>query len=184
MPLAWRVELAPLAQGLLVVHLVGAEAAAPSGTSTSGHGRIDVRDLRLRIPAAAVGALDPRLQSVALGGNVAVDAPSFAASGQDASGTIDVRWANARLVAANTVVDLGTVSLAVAPAGNHAAGTLRNVGGDVAVDGTLTGETGALEAVLTLRPTTTTPDRLRTMLPLLGVPDGAGGARVTWRSDR
>jgi hypothetical protein len=183
-PVAWRIEMGPLAQGLVVIRLAGVDAAAPSGIATTGRDGTHIRDLRLRVPAAVVGAVDPRLQSVALGGNVAVDVPSFAASGTRHTGSVNATWENARLVSAATVVDLGTVSLTASPTGNGVAGTVRNTGGDVAIDGTLTDRTGVLEAILTLKPAGAAPDAVRSVLPLLGVPDGSGGARVTWRSGR
>jgi hypothetical protein len=183
-PIAWRIEMAPLARGLLVIRFLTSDAAGPSGTGTSGRGGIDIRDLRLRIPAANVASLDVRLQPVALGGNVAVDVASFAASGSSHTGTVNATWQNARLVSANAVADLGTVSLAAAPAGNRLTGTVRNAGGDVAIDGTLTDDAGVLEASLVLKPTPSASDAVRGLLPLLGAPDAAGGTRVTWRSDR
>jgi hypothetical protein len=184
-PLAWRVELAPLATGALVVHLVErGDDATPSGQVTLRHGSVDLRALRLRVPAAMASAMVPALGAVALGGEIALAIPALAWRDGALRGNGDATWQRARIVAAGLALDLGLVSASMPPGADVFGGALRNAGGDLAIDGTFTQRTGALEAALVLRPTDATPQPVRAMLPLLGASDGSGAVRMTWRSDR
>ena len=184
-PLAWHVELAPLATGALVVNLVeGSDDAMPSGHVTLRHGSVEVRALRLRVPAAMASAMVPALRAVALGGEIALALPALAWRDGTLRGNGDATWQRARIVAAGLALDLGRVSASMPPGSDAFGGTVRNAGGDVAIDGTLTQRSGALEAVLVLKPTDATPQPVRAMLPLLGASDGSGAVRMTWRSDR
>ena len=81
-------------------------------------------------------------------------------------------------------MDLGAVSASVAPSGDSLGGIIRNTGGDVTIDGTIGERAGVIDVALTLKPTKSAPDAVRTMLPMLGASDGAGGVRLTWRSGR
>jgi hypothetical protein len=181
-PVAWRIELFPLARGDFVLQLDGDDDSM-SGTMTLGHGRTAVRGLHVSVPAAVMTALDPRLQSLAFGGRVTLDTPSFAADAAGRFGALGAEWRRARIVAGARVLDFGTVAVA-APAGDKLAGTIRNAGGDVALDGSFGERSGALEAMLVLRPSPSATDDVRALVQSLGAPDGAGGVRVAWRSDR
>jgi hypothetical protein len=184
-PVAWRVELAPLATGTLVANFVeGGDDAMPSGHVTLRHGSVDVRALRVRVPAAMAGAMVPALRSVSLGGEIALAIPALAWRDGTLHGNGDATWQRARIVAAGLALDLGRVSASMPPGGDAFGGTVRSAGGDVAIDGTFTQRNGALEAALLLKPTDATPQPMRAMLPLLGVSDGSGAVRMTWRSDR
>ena len=184
MPIGWRVDLAPLARGALVFHLASVDDAAPGGTIAITEGRTDVRDLHLQVPAAGIGALDPRLKTFALGGNVTVDVPAVTSHGDVRTGGVNARWDRARVAAGAEAMDLGTVSLATAPGANPLAGTIRNVAGDIAIDGTFADRAGVLDVTLSLRPTAAAPDIVHRTLAMLGTPDATGGVRVAWRSDR
>ena len=183
-PLAWRIEPASLARGALAIRLVEDGGATPIGTITVQRGDVVVRALHLWMPAALIGAFDPRLRYVALGGGVTVDAPSFTARGTAYSGTLDATWHDARVAVGDAVLSLGAVSLAAVPAAEGLTGTIGNTGGEVTIDGTLAGRAGALDASLTLRPNATASDAVRRVLPLIGAPDNAGAVRIVWRSDR
>jgi type II secretion system (T2SS) protein N len=180
-PVAWRTEFLPLARGTLVLQLAGGNDAA-SGTITLGPGRTSVRALHVSVPAAAATALDPRLQPLALGGSVTLDAPSLVADSAGRSGSLAGEWRRARIVAGPRVLELGTVTV-VAAAGERFAGTIRNSGGDVALDGSFAERAGALEATLVLRPSSSAPEDVRALVQSLGAPDGAGGVRTEWRSN-
>lgn len=184
LPIGWRVDATPLLRGMVVVRLLADQAAAPTGTITIRDGRVELRDLRLRAPAWAIGAADSRLKTVALGGNVTLDAPAFSAQASGRSGELNATWERARVVSGETIVDLGTVTLIAAPAGAGVAGTIRNAGGDVAVSGTLADRGGVLDAALTLQANPTAPDGVRNLLPLLGTADGSGGVQIRWHSNR
>ena len=182
LPIAWRVAALSFVQRTMVIRLVETDAAAPTGTITIGRGRVDIRDLHLRVPAAIAGSSDPRLQAVALGGTVTVDSPSFIVGPTARTGVIHATWDRARVAAGDAAADLGLVSLDATPAGDGLTGTIRNSAGDLSIDGTLADRSGMLEVTLALRPTAAAPENVRRGLPLLGVPDGSGGVRVHWRS--
>jgi hypothetical protein len=180
-PVAWRVDVPALARGELAVRLHDPDTAAALGTLTVSRGSLDIRDLRLDVPAALAGAFDARLDAIALGGNVTLAAPAYGVRGASRTGEIDATWKHARVVADTANVDLGTVTFDSTPVDGGMAGSIRNVGGDVAVAGTLSDRAGALEASVTLTPTPAAPQAVRTILPMLGAPDGAGGVRIAWR---
>jgi hypothetical protein len=184
-PVAWRVELAPLATGALVATFVdGGDGAMPSGHVTLRRGSVELRTLRVRLPAAMAGAMVPALRAVSLGGEIALAIPALAWRDGTLRGSGDATWQRARIVAAGLALDLGRVSASVPPGGDLLGGSVRNVGGDVAIDGTFAQRAGALEAALVLKPTDTTPQPVGAMLPLLGASDGSGAVRMIWRSDR
>jgi hypothetical protein len=74
--------------------------------------------------------------------------------------------------------------MSIAPSGDALGGTIRNSGGDVTIDGTVGERAGVIDVALALQPTQSAPEAVRTMLPMLGASDGAGGVRLTWRSAR
>ena len=181
-PLAWRVDPAALARGALVVRVRDADTATALGTLLLGRGSVDIRDLRLSVPAAAAGSVDSRLEAIALGGDVALTAPAYALRGASRAGEVDATWQRARIVAGGANVDLGTVTLDSAPVDGGSTGTIRNDGGDVSITGTFSDRAGMLDASLTIAPAPAAPQSLRTLLPLLGPPDGSGGVRIAWHS--
>lgn len=184
-PIAWRVATAPLFSGVLALELVGdGDGASPSGSLSVRRDLLDARNLRLRVPAASVAPLVPALQAFALGGDLLLQAPSIALRGGGGTGTFDATWQRARVVIGDVGLDLGTVTMSAAPAGDAFAGTIRNTGGDVAIAGTIDGRAGIVDAALTVTPTSSAPDAVRRALPLLGPSDGAGGVRIAWRSGR
>ncbi len=129
-------------------------------------------------------ALVPALNALAWGGDVVLQAPSLTWRDGSGTGRLDATWRRARVIAAGFALDLGTVTMSAAPAGGAVAGTIRNSGGDVAIEGTVDDRAGVVDVALTLTPTSTAPEAVRRMLLLVGPSDGAGGVRMTWRSRR
>ena len=84
------------------------------------------------------------------------------------------------MVIAGTTVDLGTVSLAVAPRLGRLSGTLSNAGGELGVEGSITGSRGSVDAALTLKPSSSTPEPVRRGLPMLGTQDATGDVHIAW----
>ena len=187
-PLAWHVTLAPLVRGELVVDLVPRGNGAPSGRVRVRRDAIDVHDLRVRAPAGVVFALVPTAKTLAWGGEIALQSPEFAWHERTVSGTLDARWNGARVVAGMLALDLGTVTLSSAPNAADPAPALtavvRNAGGDVAIDGTITDRDGAVDVALSLAPTAAAPAAIGQLLPLIGARDADGRAQFRWRSDR
>ena len=183
MPIGWRVAFAPLFTGALVVSLVSSDDAMPSGTFALRHETLDIRDLHVAAPAALVSALVPALTSVALDGEVELRAPAFAWRSQDGTGTIDATWQHAR-IAAGAPLDLGRVEVHAKPVAGGVAGSVRNAGGDLAIDGSVALHGNVASAALKLTPTAAASQAVRAMLPLLGAPDRTGAVTLAWRSDR
>jgi general secretion pathway protein N len=182
---AWRVMLAPLMTGTLVVDLTpGADNAMPSGTITARRGSIAVRDLRIHAPAAFVPAFVTAQKALTLGGDVELHAPSLSWHDDRVTGAFDATWQRARAVAGPVAVDLGVVSASLAPSGDSLGGIIRNTGGDVTIDGTVGERAGVIDVALALTPTASASEAVRAMLPMLGASDGAGGVHLTWRSGR
>ncbi|HEY7788131.1 MAG TPA: type II secretion system protein N [Casimicrobiaceae bacterium] len=185
LPVAWRLALVPLLTGTVVIDLQpGSDNSMPSGTITLRHGTLGVRDLHLRAPAALAAAFVPALKTVALGGNVDVQSSAFSFHEGVGVGVFDATWQGARIVAGQLALDLGIVSVSAVPKGDAQSGIIRNTGGDVAIDGTIDDQAGVVEVALLLKPTASASSAVRAMLPLLGIGDGAGSVRVTWRSNR
>jgi hypothetical protein len=185
LPIAWRVALAPLVTGTLRVDFVAdGDAAMPSGAITVRREALEIRDVRLRAAGALLGALVPALKPFALGGDVVLSVPVLDWRGRGGSGTVDASWERARIITGTLALDLGAVTLSVAPQGDALAGTVRNRGGDVAIDGAVRELGGIVDASLLLTPAGDAPELVRQVLPLLGAADPAGGVRVRWRSGR
>lgn len=183
MPLAWRVAFVPLLRGALAVELRADDPGMPTGTLVLRDGTLDGRDFHMLAPAALVPALVPALKGVALRGAIDVAAPSFAWRRGAAVGTFDVRWEPAGFGAAGLTIDLGRVSVHGTPKDGGVIGTVRNEGGDLAVDGRIDARAGTADVSLELTPAAHASDALRAMLPLLGRPDASGRVQVAWRAD-
>lgn len=183
-PVAWRVALAPLVGGAIVVTFDGDVPAMPSGTLAIRDGALDARDLHAVVPATLVAALVPTVSGIALRGDVDVRAPSFAWRRDFARGTIDATWQPATLVAGALPVDLGRVVLNAHPAGEGIAGSVRNGGGALAIDGTVDVHAGVAAASIKVTPTASASTALRALLALTARADDAGTVTLTWRSDQ
>ena len=129
-------------------------------------------------------ALAPRLAASAVGGTLDLRAGAFEWSPAGGSGALDAQWQNARLVVAGTTVDLGTVALALAPRQGRLEGTVRNSGGEIAVDGTIAGNAASMDAAVTLRSLPSTPEVLRRSLPMLGPQDATGAVHIDLHGSR
>ena len=196
MPIAWRLHFAPLLRGRLAVEFERtADPRAMTGAFEMGRDAVDARDLAFRAPAALVSAFIPASRAIAWGGDVSVQAPSLSWREGRLLGTLDARWQHAHVSGGPLAVNLGNVALAIgstipvadgqrSTSNRTASGTLRNDGGDVAIEGTLSTRDDALEALVSLTPRATAPEAIRQALPLLGTPNGAGGVTLTWRSVR
>ncbi len=189
MPLGWRVAWLPLARGTLSIDLFAADGSG-LGTIDLRREAFSLRDLRLRLPAAFAAALAPRMAALAgsgalaTGGELDLRARTFDWNPSGGSGTLDAQWNRARLVVAGTTVDFGSVAVAIAAQQGRLQGTLHGTGGDLAVDGTISGSRSSIGGTLTLRPLPSTGEALRRSLPLLGAQDGSGAVHIDWHAGR
>ena len=206
LPLAWRVALLPLARGVLSIDFDTGDAAYAASAMPSRIGlqreTLSLRDLRLQLPAAFAVELAPRLAALAragmldVGGALELRARSFELSPTGGHGNLDARWDGARLVVAGSTVDLGQVTLALAAQQGRLRGTLRNAGGDLALEGSIegtiggavadsnAGDPGSVETAITLTPLPSTPEALRRSLPMLGAPDASGAVHLILHASR
>ena len=183
-PVGWQVGFVPLLSGSLVVTLRGDDEAMPTGTLALRDGALDVRDLHAVVPATLLSAVVPALSAVGLRGEIDARAPSFAWRRDSSVGTLDATWQAASIVAGALPIDLGRVVVNARPANGGVAGTVRNAGGAVAIDGTIDLHDGIAGASFKLAPTPGASSAVRALLALTGPPDDAGAVTLAWRSDR
>ena len=189
MPLGWRVAWLPLARGTLSIDLFAGDGST-LGTIDLRREALSLHDLRLRLPAAFAAALAPRMAvlagsgALAAGGELDLRARTFDWNPSGGSGTLDAQWNRARLVIAGTTVDFWTVAGTIAARQGRLQGTLHGTGGDLAVDGTISGSQSSIGGTLTLRPLPSTGEALRRGLPLLGSEDGSGAVHIDWHAGR
>lgn len=183
MPIAWRVAVLQLLRGKLSIEL-DPDGGAAQGTVDLRPGVLSLHDLQLRVPAAFGAALAPRTAALVVGGTLDLQAAAFEWTPTGGSGSLAAQWQRARMVVAGTTVDLGTVSLAVAPRLGHLSGTLSSAGGELGIEGSITGNRGSVDAALTLKPSSSTPEALRPGLPMLGTQDATGDVHIAWHGGR
>src|SRR4051794_7351149 len=73
MPIAWRVNVARLLRGARVLHLHDPQTDAALGTVIERDEEIALQDAHVVIPAAALRALDRRLEAMTFGGSLSLD---------------------------------------------------------------------------------------------------------------
>jgi len=183
-PVSWKLDGVALARGSLAVRLGDGDDGEPRGAIIIGSAGVDARELRARVPAAMLAALDPRLQALTPGGNIIVDAPSLSAAGDSVNGMLEAKWTNARIVTGEAIVDVGTVTLTANLAARPATATISNTGGDIAVAGTIVERAGAKDVDIVLRPAATASAAARNAVSVLGAPDATGAIHVVWRASR
>ena len=174
-PVAWRIAPVALARGALDVEFEASPASSvprgPRGQIILWNGSAELRNLELRVPAAALHTLAPAALPVEAGGEWVLNSPE---------GVIDLRWDRARLASAGSALDLGTLTARLVPQGGALAGTLANVGGDAQIDGDVTlAANGATVRVNIAAGPSVPPDVART-IAALGTPDANGVVHVQW----
>jgi len=183
-PIAWTVAWTALAKGALAVALEPvAGTTTPRGTLDATTTGFSLHDVTIELPARALADALPGRVPVVLGGTVTLAAGEFAWDGQRGRGAFDVRWRDARLVAAGTIASLGSVDAAFVPQDGSLLARVTNSGGDVRIDGTVTLAAAGGSADLTVVAQPGAPDAIARALTGLGTPDGSGAVRIAWRSD-
>jgi general secretion pathway protein N len=180
-PLQWRLEPSLLARSFAVVFEPRSNSPVPRGRITLAEATAQVDGLSLAVPAAALEGIVSERGTWAFGGDLTLEAPSFAWNGNRGSGALNLRWRGARVAGGGSVLDLGTVSLDLAPHEDRLRGRLANEGGDIRIAGDvdLSGAGANVDASLT--PTPSAPRDIVRALALLGTPDANGAVRVRWR---
>jgi hypothetical protein len=182
LPVAWRVDPWRAIGGDIAITLVSQPGiAVAQGGVVLNRRNATLDDVRVRLPAQAVRGASPKLVPP-LGGTLSLSIPSLRIGdeGRDAAGSANVRWSDARLALADTVVDLGQVHAELKLAGDALRGPIANDGGQVTIAGEV--QAGATVAVnLTLAPAPGASQQVSRALAVLGPPDATGAVRITWR---
>jgi hypothetical protein len=181
MPVGWSVSVPALAREALSITLLPPAGAAPHGTIDFTTGVTTLRDVVVELPATVLTSTLPGRAAIVVGGNLTFAAAAFEWNGERGNGAMNVRWRDARLVAAGTTANLGTVDVALEPQGNRLAGRIGNSGGDVRIDGTITVAASAIGVDAEIAPLPATPPSVLRALAALGTPDSTGAVRIAWR---
>jgi general secretion pathway protein N len=182
-PMAWRVVPAQLAAGQLGIEWIAdAGMTKPRGRVDAGPNSVVLADVELRVPAQALGTFARQLDGTAFGGTLQIKLPRFVWRDNEGSGTIDLRWNDARIAAPAGFVNLGTVALPLSARGTGVTGPLEAVGGDLRVTGTVTAGGGGASLDATLTPAPGAPGEIARALVALGSPYACGAVRIAWRS--
>jgi general secretion pathway protein N len=180
-PVGWSVSVPALARGAFTITLLPTAGASPRGTIQIATDAATLRDVVVELPATLLASALPGRAPVVLGGNLALNTSAFEWNGERGSGALNVRWHDARLVAAGTTADLGTVDITLEPQGNRLAGHIGNAGGDVRVDGTIMVSATMIGVDAEIAPLPATPPPVLRALAALGAPDSTGAVRIAWR---
>ena len=135
-----------------------------------------LRDVVVELPATVLASALPGRAAIVLGGTVTLTAPAFEWNGERGNGTVNARWRDARLVAAGTIADLGTVDVTLEPRDKQL-----SVEGDVRIAGTITIASTAIGVDAEIAPLPSTPAPVLRALAALSTPDSAGAVRIAWR---
>ena len=180
-PVGWSVSVPALAHETLGITLLPVGGASPRGRIDFATDAAALHDVVVELPATVLASALPTKGVIVLGGNLAFTASAFDWNGERGGGVLNVRWRDARLVAADTMADLGTVDVALEPQGNRLTGRIGNSGGDVRIDGTITFAPTAISVDAQIAPSPVTPPPVVRALAALGTPDSTGAVRIAWR---
>lgn len=182
LPLRWSIPPGSLFNATREVVLAPPPGATtPTGVVGIGRDTATLRDFAVQFPAQAIASLLAARGIVTLGGDIAVTTPAFAWNGSQGTGTLAAQWRDARLAVGGAVANLGAVDVALAPDGNRLAGPIRNSGGDVRIDGTVSVTGRTVDVNASLAPSPGAPPHIALALAALGPADASGNVRVAWR---
>jgi hypothetical protein len=181
MAVAWRVDTGALVQGTVRARLTGTgDEAGPRGEIELRDGRVRLGDLALTVPARLVVGAFPSVSGrdrFDVGGDVSVSTAEFVWPPPAARGEATLRWDGARLALPDggPVAALGSVTLRATAIGDRIAGPVTNVGGDVALAGSVDAAAdGAVRGSVLATPRDGADPRLARLLAAAGTPEGAG----------
>jgi hypothetical protein len=179
-PVQWRLDALALARGVVDATLSSDVASpAPGGRIVVDGPRFSAHGLTVALPAGALAAL-VAVDGAQAGGDVTFRADSLASEGGRVTGSIEGRWVRARaVVMPGVAIDLGTVSVKLAPTADGLAGPIEARGGTLLASGTavLGAESARLD--VELQPSADAPDALRHALAIVGRPDARGVVRLS-----
>jgi Type II secretion system (T2SS), protein N len=179
LPVRWQVSPWSLLRGGVEVALHGLDGdGLPRGDVEWRDATMTVDGLSLALPAAAFVTGE----TLALGGNLAIDAPHLRWSASGGDGAATLQWSGARVTGNTATLALGTVTVDLVPHDGRLEGRIENRGGEIRVDGDLAWSEGSLGVNATLTPMASAPPSVVRALSALGTPDANGAVRLQWRS--
>jgi hypothetical protein len=182
LPVGWKVDPLAILRGDRLLTLQAAEGGdLPRGDIAWRDGTLTVNGVAFTLPATAMNGMLAAADAMAVGGNVAFDAPRMSWSSNGGDGAATARWSGARLAGNAGTLALGTVAVTMAPHNGRIQGRVENRGGDVRIDGEFAWGNSGLEVNATLVPLPSTPPAVIRALGALGTPDANGSVRVQWR---
>ena len=185
MPIAWRIDAAPLLRGELRLQLVrgdGDSASMPKGDVAIRRSAVELRDIDATIPAGFIAAATGSGPGVA-GGDVAINAASVEWTPSAMRGDARIRWLGAWITVPGSAAPtaLGDITATLSGNADRLSGPITNAGGDLAIQGTLTcGAQSGVQLSLVLTPRRADDRNLAQALSMIGAPEGDGW-RVEWR---
>ena len=185
-PVGWHLKAAPLVRGEVEVELASQTGLdTPRGTLRLSRTGFATQGLVLDLPATILESAFAGRSPATFGGEIRVEARDLAIEGTRGSGSVTMRWERARLVAPDgTGVSLGTVTATFVPRDGALAGRIANVGGEVAIDGTMTILTGGVSLDARLAPRAGASEPVVHVLRSLGPTDAGGAVLLQWLSER
>jgi general secretion pathway protein N len=186
-PVTWHVDAWPLLTGKLRGSL--ALAGAAPATFMVDRRDAEVNGVAIELPAQTVSRALGAPALVLAGGRVALSTPGLASRDGRIEGELGVRWDGATLsvsgLTQSPALALGDVRFDATGQADTLTGPLRNVGGDVELNGVASTSLGGRSRVdLTLTPRAgLDPERanaLRSALSAVAQPDATGSYRIVW----
>jgi hypothetical protein len=189
LPVAWKLDPAPLLTGEAHIRLspVDGMAPGPRADILAAERRLVFADVAVVVPA---GILQQALTRNAPGrggwfadGEIAATTSRLEWTPAAYTGDLRVAWRNARITVVPVLVaDFGEATVALAAEGDRLAGPVTNSGGNLDLRGDVAIDTsGSATISLLLTPRRTDDEALARALAALGTPDG-NGWRVRWRT--
>ncbi len=183
LPVHWKIDPLALLRGDASLTLQPVDAGdLPRGAVAWHDTTLTLDGIALELPAAALNGALPAGDTMAFGGDIALDVAHLRWSGQDGDGAATARWSGARLAGSTGTVGLGTVSANFAPRAGLIQGRIENRGGDVRIDGEFAIGNAGIDVNATLAPLASTPPQVLRTLSSLGTQDASGAVRVQWHS--
>lgn len=189
LPVAWKLDAAPLLTGEAHVHVTPVDGKSPSPRAeiTAADRRVVLSDVAVVVPAAILQQALTRNVPLPAGwtadGEIAAATPRLEWTPAAYGGDVRLVWRNARLALPPArAVELGEATATLAAQGDRLAGPVVNIGGNLDIRGDVAiGTNGSATISLLLTPRRADDTELARALAVIGTPDGAGW-RVNWQS--
>ncbi len=182
LPIGWRVHPTPLAHGEATIELVPVVPGSDvRGTVTIREDSVAARDLRIALPAAMIADAVGQRARIATGGTIDIASNAVEWGRAGASGSVVAQWHDATAgPAGGPAIALGEITANLDAQEQRFVGPVRNVGGDVDLNGDVgVARDGSGAVHLLVRPRPGANARVD-LVRALGAEHG-DGVRVDWQ---